>query len=682
MNISELSRRMKITTQDLLEKLPSLGFDIGKRAIKVDDRLAYKIMEAWRLQEKREREQQRLVEIREGAAQAEIIRQSGEEIRIPSVVTVREFAAAANQPIIKILTTLMKNGVLASMNERIDFDTASIIGEELGYKVVLTEGEAAVNEQAQDSQDKLKSILISEAGRKEARPPVIVVMGHVDHGKTKILDAIRKTDVVATESGGITQHIGAYQVTFRPKGEMSSRPSEASGGIPPSGRDDFAGRKITFIDTPGHEAFTAMRSRGARVADIAILVVAADDGVQPQTKEAIKIIQDAKLPFVVAINKIDKPEADIERVKKDLSTLGLLPEDWGGDVICAPVSAKEGTGIEDLLETVLLVADLNKDGIMSDPDRPAIGTIIESHVSKGEGRVATILVQAGTLKVGENLCAGNDFCGKVRALKDYINDDIIAVGPGTPAKIIGLKIAPEVGSILEVCEDTKNLNRDVKSRRISQQKDLSTFAIPTNDEGGEQAKTVNLIIKADVLGSLEAIIESLAKKETAEVKIKIVGKGLGIITEADVAKAEATGAEIIGFKVKPQITVQNLARDKKVSIKLFDVIYHLIEDVEENLKLARTKEIKKKLLGKLEVIRIFRKEAGSMIVGGKVVEGEIKATETAIIVRNGEAVGVGKITRLEMFKKAVEHANEGQECGLSFEGKPVIAEGDVIEFYD
>ncbi|MFA5020552.1 MAG: translation initiation factor IF-2 [Patescibacteria group bacterium] len=657
MNISELSRRMKITTQDLLEKLPSLGFDIGKRAIKVDDRLAYKIMEAWRLQEKKEREQQRLVEIREGAAQAEIIRQSGEEIKIPSIITVREFAAAANQPITKILTTLMKNGVLASMNERIDFDTASIIGEELGYKVVLTEGEAAVNEQAQDSQDKLKGILISEAGRKEARPPVIVVMGHVDHGKTKILDAIRKTDVVATESGGITQHIGAYQVRRN-------------------------GRPITFIDTPGHEAFTAMRSRGARVADIAILVVAADDSVQPQTKEAIKIIQDAKLPFVVAINKIDKPEADIERVKKDLSTLGLLPEDWGGDVICAPVSAKEGTGIEDLLETVLLVADLNKDGIMSDPNRPAIGTIIESHVSKGEGRVATILVQAGTLKVGDNLCAGNDFCGKVRALKDYINDDIIAVGPGTPAKIIGLKIAPEVGSILEVCEDTKNLNRDVKSRQISQQKDLSTFAIPTNDEGNEQAKTVNLIIKADVLGSLEAIIESLAKKETAEVKVKIVGKGLGIITEADVAKAEATNAEIIGFKVKPQITVQNLARDKKVSIKLFDVIYHLIEDVEENLKLARTKEIKKKLLGKLEVIRIFRKEAGSMIVGGKVVEGEIKATETAIIVRNGEAVGVGKITRLEMFKKAVEHANEGQECGLSFEGKPVIAEGDVIEFYD
>lgn len=657
MNVSELSRRMKITTQELLDKLPSMGFDIGKRAIKVDDRMAYKIMEAWRIQEKRDREQQRLAEIREGAAQAEIIRASGGEIRIPPVITVREFAAVLDQPITKILTTLMKNGVLASMNERIDFDTASIIGEEMGYRVLPAEGDATINEQAEVSQEKLKGILTDADSRKIARPPVIVVMGHVDHGKTKILDAIRKTDVVATESGGITQHIGAYQVHRN-------------------------GRAITFIDTPGHEAFTAMRSRGARVADIAILVVAADDGVQPQTKEAIKIIQDAKLPFVVAINKIDKSDADIEKVKKDLSTIGLLPEDWGGDVVCSPVSAKDGTGIEDLLETVLLVADLNKDSIMADADRSAIGTIIESHVSKGEGCVATILIQAGTLRVGDNLCAGEDFCGKVRALKDYINNDISSAGPGTPAKIIGLKIAPEVGSILENCEDIKNLNRDIKSRKISQQKDMSTFFAGQSEEAGDKTKSINLIIKADVLGSLEAIIESLAKKETPEVKIKIVGKGLGIITEADIAKAEATGAEVIGFKVKPQITVQNLARDKKVTIKLYDVIYHLIEYVEEKLKLARTKEVKQKLLGKLEVIRIFRKETGNMIVGGKVIEGEIKTTETAIVVRNGEAIGVGKIPRMEAFRKAVEHVSEGQECGLTFEGKPVIEEHDIIEFYD
>jgi translation initiation factor IF-2 len=425
-----------------------------------------------------------------------------------------------------------------------------------------------------------------------------------------------------------------------------------------------------------------MRSRGARVADIAILVVAADDGVQPQTKEAIKIIQDAKLPFVVAINKIDKPEANIEKAKQDLSSLGLLPEDWGGNVVCVPVSAKDGTGIEDLLETVLLVTDLNKESIMSDPDRPAIGTIIESHVSSGEGRVATILIQAGTLRVGENLCVGQDFCGKVRSLKDYKNGDISEAGPGTPTKIIGLKVAPEVGSILESCEDIKNLNRDIKSRRQNQQKDLSVFSATSTEEQNDKVKSINLIIKADVLGSLEAIIESLAKKETPEVKVKIVGKGLGMITEADVQKAEATGSEIIGFKVKPVTTVQTLARDKNVTIKLYDVIYHLIEYIEERIKLIATQEVKKKILGKLEVMRIFRKEAGSMIVGGKVVDGEIRATETAIIVRNGEAISVGKVTRLEMFKKAVEHVAVGQECGLNFEGKPVIEEHDIIEFYD
>ena len=655
MNVSELARRLRTTSNELLEKLPGMGFDIGKRAIKVDDRLALKIIEAWKTQERKAREQAWLSEIRQqgvSLAGGELL---GGEIKVPPVITVREFSALMNLPITKVLSSLMRNGVLASMNERIDFDTASIIGEELGFKVLPEEG-VAESAAATDAQEKLKEILTSEDTNKITRPPVIVVMGHVDHGKTKILDAIRKTDVVSTESGGITQHIGAYQVTRK-------------------------GRKITFIDTPGHEAFTAMRSRGARVADIAILVIAADDSIQPQTKEAIKIIQDAKLPFVVAINKIDKPEADIERVKKDLSTLGLLPEDWGGNVVCAPVSAKEGTGIDDLLETLLLVADLNAESIMSDPNRPAIGTIIESHMSKGEGAVATILVQAGTLRIGENLCIGNDLCGKVRSLKDYKGDEVKEATPGTPVKIIGLKFAPEVGSIMEECGDVKNMNRDLRKIRISQQKDFSVMSAPQSEEASEKVKTINLIIKADVLGSLEAIIESLAKKETPEVKVKIIGKGLGIITEAGVLKAEAGNAEIIGFKVKPAQTVANLARDKKVDVKLYEVIYHLIEYIEEKIKILQSQEKKQKILGKLEVIRVFRKEASNMIVGGRVLEGEIKATDTAIVVRGGEAVTVGKVTRLECFRKAVEHVNEGQECGLTFEGKPLIQDHDVIEFY-
>lgn len=656
MNVSELARRLKTTSNELLEQLPGMGFDIGKRAIKVDDRLAMKITEAWKVRERQLREKVRLSEIRAEGADAEAIRAQGGEVKIPQIITVREFSSKLNLPINKVLATLMKNGVLASMNERIDFDTASIIGEELGF-MVLPEEENQETETSITSQDRLKGILSAESESKIARPPVIVVMGHVDHGKTKILDAIRRTDVVSTESGGITQHIGAYQVHRK-------------------------GRPITFIDTPGHEAFTAMRSRGARVADIAILVVAADDGVQPQTKEAIKIIQDAKIPFVVAINKIDKPDADIEKAKSDLSALGLLPEDWGGNVVCVPVSAKEGTGIDDLLETLLLVADLNKEAIMSDPSRCAIGTVIESKVNKGEGPVATILIQAGTLHVGDNLCIGEDFCGKARALKDYKGEEVVEAEPGMPVKIIGLKLAPEVGSIMETTCDIKNLNRDIKYKKLSQQKDFSVMANGQTEKDSEKVKSINLIIKADVLGSLEAIIESLAKKEIPEVKIKIVAKGLGIITEADVAKAEATGAQIIGFKVKPQVAVQTLARDKKVEIKIYEVIYHLIEDVEDQIKLILTKEVKQKMVGKLEVIKVFRKEHNNMIVGGKVIEGGLIPTETAIVVRKGEAIGVGKITRLECFRKSVEHVDAGQECGVTFEGKPIIEDHDVIEFYD
>jgi len=656
MNVTELARKLKVTSNELLDKLPELGFDIGKRAIKVDDRLALKIMDAWKTNERRIYERSRLTQIR-GAGQTEAEAQSLQqaEIKIPALITVREYAAKLNLPISRVLATLMKNGVLASMNERIDFDTAMIIGEELGFKVIEDkEGEQGQQELA--AQQKLKEILERKSGACKERPPVIVVMGHVDHGKTKILDAIRKTDVVSGESGGITQHIGAYQVHKN-------------------------GRIITFIDTPGHEAFTAMRSRGARVADIAILVVAADDGVQPQTKEAIKIIQDAKIPYVVAINKIDKPEADIEKAKQGLSALGLLPEDWGGDVVCVPVSAKAGTGIQELLDTILLVADINKENIMADCERPAIGTIIESHVDKGEGPVATLLLQAGILGLGENLCVGEDFYGKVRALKDYQAEAVSVALPGMPVKILGLKLAPEVGSIMEVCSDIKNFNRDLKQKQIHQQKDFS-LKIIHSEEQTDKLKFINLIIKADVLGSLEAIIESLAKLETPEVKIKIIGQGLGIITEADIQRAETSQAQIIGFHVKPATTVANLARDKKVEIKYYEVIYHLIEAIQDKIKKLALKEEGKKLLGQAEVIKIFRSEPSSMIIGAKIIAGDIRLTDTVVIIRKGEPISSGKVTRLECFKKQVEHVAEGGECGISYEGKPVVQSGDVLEFYE
>lgn len=655
MNVADLARRLKITSGDMLEKLPRLGFDIGKKAIKIDDRLALKIMEAWKQDEKKQREASRIAEIRGGGVKEEGIKETVSlEVKIPPIITVRDFSAALNLPISKVLTSLMKNGVLASMNERIDFDTASIIGEELGYQIIADESNQQDSEQ-ELQQNKLKEILSDKHSGCVERPPVIVVMGHVDHGKTKILDAIRKTDVISGESGGITQHIGAYQIHRQ-------------------------GRILTFIDTPGHEAFTAMRSRGARVADVAILVIAADDGVRPQTLEAIKIIQDAKLPFVVAINKIDKDEADLEKVKQDLSSINLRPEDWGGDVVCAPVSAKSGQGIDDLLDTVLLVADMEKELLMADCERLAIGTVIESHIDKGEGPVATMIVQAGTLHVGDCLGASGTLCGKVRSLKDYKGENIISAGPGTPAKILGLKIAPEVGNILEVPADSKSLSKDIKQQIHHQDRNFSVLSSASSGDDGK-SKNINLIVKADVLGSLEAIIESLAKLETAEIKIKIVSKGLGIISESDVLKAEATGAQIFGFHVKPLSNVSDLARDKKVQVKTYEVIYHLIEDIEQQIMDLQIKEAVKKLVGKLEVIKIFRKESHNMILGGRVTEGHLVPTEIVIVVRGGEAIATGKVMRLECSRQIIEKVAAGQECGLNFEGKAVVENGDVLEFY-
>lgn len=654
MNVTELARQLKTTTDELFDKLPELGFDIGRRAIKVDDKIARQIIGVWNKNIKKEKEISEMAEIRgestteEDQEEEQLIK----EIKVPPIITVREFANILDLPINQVLSELMKNGVLTSMNERIDFDTAMIVGEELGFKIIEDKNKKE-DQSVLKSQDKLQNILTIENKNTKSRPPVVVVMGHVDHGKTRILDAIRKTDVISGESGGITQHIGAYQVHKNDK-------------------------LITFIDTPGHEAFTAMRSRGARVADIAILVIAADDSIQPQTKEAIKIIQDAKLPFIVAINKIDKPEADIEQVKKDLSSINLLPEDWGGTIITVPVSAKAETGIDDLIEHILLVAEMEKENIIADPNRSAIGTIIESHVDKGEGSVATILVQAGTLKTGDSLALNNDLCGKIRALKDYKGKNVKQAEPGTPVKILGLKIAPEVGSILEVPEDVKSLNKNIKHQKNKQERDFST---QTQAKEDDQAQYINLIIKADVLGSVEAIIESLAKKETQDIKIKITGKGLGVITEADVLKAEATSSKILGFHVKPTTNVAELARTKDVEIKFYEVIYHLVEEIEKEIASMKKEEITRKLIGKLEILKVFRKETKNMIVGGQVIDGGLCVCDTVIVTRDGQAITSGKVNRLECSKQQVEKIASGQECGINFEGNPVIEVGDVLEFY-
>ncbi|HDQ22436.1 MAG TPA: translation initiation factor IF-2 [Candidatus Uhrbacteria bacterium] len=654
MNVTELARKLKINTSELLEVLPEFGFSIGKKAIKVDDRIARKILEIGpKIKDKIESDKKAKLEEYKKIESIDAVEAEKKEIKIPAVIIVRDFAQVIDKPVNQVIRELMKNGVMASLNERIDFETAAILADEFGVKLMLSE-----DEMQEDVGNKLRFILDKEEkAMLKQRPPVIVVMGHVDHGKTKLLDAIRKTNVMAGEAGGITQHIGAYQV-------------EKKGGL------------ITFIDTPGHEAFTAMRSRGAKIADIAILVIAANDSIKPQTVEAIKIIQQAKIPMVVAINKIDLPDANIEKVKQDLSAMNLTPEDWGGKTIIVPISAKENIGIDDLLETILLVSDMEKEKIMSNPDREAVGTVIESHIDKGEGPVATVLIQNGTLKINDNLCVNDIFWGKARALKDYNSQDIKEAGPSVPVKIIGLKYPPKVGDILEVAAKIERRHKKAKAHELLKEKSLAAKILPAKEEKDESGiKKLCLILKADVLGSLEVLAESLEKIESEEVKVDIVSKGLGNITDSDVDLAESSEAVILGFNVKATPSAQDLARDKNIEIKYYDVIYNLLDEVKKRMSALLSPEIIRKDLGKVKVLAIFKTEKNSMVIGGKVSEGKIMKGAKADILRQKEFFDSGEITELQIGKETVSEVAEGQECGISFVGQPVIQEGDLLLVY-
>lgn len=656
MNISEIARRLRVSTEELREALPSLGFSIGRHAIKVNDREAQRIMEAWAEKSKRERLQaKRDAQMAQMEAQKSGPKVLEKEVTLPLVMTVREFAALLDMPIARVMQELMKSGILASLNERIDFDTASIVAEDLGYKAHAKEGDNTETNEDTEGQTRLADALLKDNQEEAAeRPPVIVVMGHVDHGKTKILDSIRKTHVMEGEAGGITQHIGAYQV-------------------------ERNGRELTFIDTPGHEAFTVMRSRGAKVADIAILVVAVDDGVQPQTREAIDIIKASGMPFVVALNKIDKPDANIEKVKSQLAELNLIPEDWGGKTICVPVSAKAGTNIDQLLDVLILVADLEKQRLMSNPNRRAIGTIIESHIDKGEGPVATVLVQAGTLKVGDVLGVRGALYGKVRTMRDWKGEFVKEAPPSMPAKILGLKFAPAVGDILEVPEDAKALQKmkNVPSRSGVEETGAATVR---SDKEKETKKFLNVIIRADVLGSLEAVLGMFEKVKHDAVAIEVVAKGLGNITDSDVLKAEATNSIIYAFTVKPTTTAHELAREKNVEVREFNIIYKLFEDVLDSLDKLMPEEKTLTEMGKMEVLAVFKKLDKGGVFGAKITGDKVRVGCKMRILRAGQMVGEGEVTTLQLGKQSVKEVAGGAECGVGYNGSRVEV-GDLIETY-
>ena len=662
MNVTELARQLKVHPAKLLQILPEFGFDIGARAVKIDDRVAQQIQRDWRRMKFTIEERERKEKEKEKELEKQQRQESGIIIELPQILTVRELADRLNIPINKLILELMKNGILTNQNERIDHDSASLIAESLGFKTAEAPNTPTIQEDPTHLQN-LEKILQQGGTDGTARPPVIVVMGHVDHGKTKLLDAIRSTNVMASEAGGITQHIGAYQVEWTaPKTKEKT--------------------KLTFIDTPGHEAFTVMRSRGAKVADIAILVVAADDGVKPQTIEAINIIKAAKLPVIVALNKIDKESADPQKARTELSKQGIIPDDWGGDVPMVEISAKNNLHIDKLLDTILLVAEMQADTIKADANRKAAGTVIEAHVDKGQGPVATVLVQTGTLKVNDPLVVNGEIYGKVRAMKNYRGDNMTEAKPSTPVRILGFKLAPRVGDILDVGSSATATEINLKTKRAHDTgAEQRPIAATGDTEAEENYKTFNLVIKADMLGSLEAITSSLEKIKNEEVGVKVVGKGLGNITADDVSLASATGSVIVGFNVATTSVANEMMQNTGVQFKQYKVIYDLLNYAQEELEKLLNPILITTELGNLKVMALFRTEKNYMIVGGRVEMGKLLKDCKIRVKRNGEIIGKGALSHLQTGKQEVKSVPEGTECGVQFDGKLKLEVGDVLEAY-
>lgn len=594
---------------------------------------------------KKETEAQRLARIAEQRKKQQIT------IEVPDEITVGDLASLLRMTATEVIKKLMALGVMATVNEVIDFDTAEIVATELGakvkHKVEVSIEEQIIEEEVEDDENAV------------TRPPVVCVMGHVDHGKTSILDAIRDTDVTSTEAGGITQAIGAYQVVVN-------------------------GEKITFLDTPGHAAFTAMRARGAMATDIAVLVVAADDGIMPQTVEAINHAKAANVEIIVAINKMDKEGANPDRIMQQLTEHELVPEEWGGDVICVPVSAKTKMGIDKLLETILLVAEVAE--LKANPDRTAKGVVIEAKLDKGRGPVATLLVQNGTLNTGDIVVAGTSV-GKIRAMTDYHGKPIQSAGPSVPVEIMGLDSAPMSGDEFNAVSDEKLARTLVEQRKTkAKEEEFKLFQKVTLDtlfdtiQEGEM-KELNIIVKADVQGSVEAVKQSLLKIENDEVNVKIVHGAVGAVNESDVMLANASNAIIVAFNTGvDQIAADNAQRDG-VEIKTYDIIYDAIEDIERAMRGMRAPKYRNVDTGEAEVREVYKISSAGTIAGSLVTSGNIKRDGKVRVIRNGKEIADVKLANLKRFKDEVKEVSSGYECGISLEGWDDIQAGDILQAY-
>lgn len=679
----KISEKIKkdIENKELIEKLLEFGIEVKSHSSSVEEKDAELILEYYLEENSPKKEEKVDVEIasvsnvkkednkkekkskqnkKEGKKEKEVMQSENLEnqdddikiIQIEKSITVKELAEKLGTTSSDLVMRLMKRGIMANLNQEIDFDTASSICEEFD---ILTEEAPEIDileETFKEEEEDEKNL--------EERPPVVVVMGHVDHGKTSLLDSIRKSRVTEKEAGGITQHIGAYTVS------IDNKP-------------------ITFLDTPGHEAFTAMRMRGASITDIAILVVAADDGVMPQTIEAINHAKAAGVEIIVAINKIDKESANPDRVKQELTEYGLLAEDWGGDTICVPVSAVSKEGIDNLLEMIILVAEMKE--LKANHKKKARGTVIEAKLDKGRGSVATILVQSGTLKIGDPIVAGSSY-GKIRAMMNDKGQKVKSAGPSVPVEILGLSEVPLAGDSFYVAKSDKQARQVAEAVIAKDRVDMikstpqkvSLDDLFTQIQSGNM-KELNIVIKADVQGSVEAVRSSLEKLSNEEVRIRTIHGGVGAITESDVMLASASNAIIIGFNVRPENTAKSVAEDQKVDVRLYRVIYNAIEDITAAMKGMLDPVYEEKITGHAEIRQIFKASGVGTIGGSYVTDGKIVRNSQVRIIRDGVVVYEGELAALRRFKDDVKEVNAGYECGLLFNKFNDIKEGDQVEAF-
>ena len=580
-------------------------------------------------------------------------------IKLPANIAIRDLAQAINASPIEVIKTLMANGVMATINQQIDFDTAAIVVAEMGFDATLETTDVREDENVGEIPLWRQVIAGEDPSLLVQRPPVVTILGHVDHGKTTLLDAIRHTNVVDGEAGGITQHIGAYQV-------------------------EHNGQTITFLDTPGHAAFTAMRARGAQGADIVVLVVAADDGVMPQTREAIAHAKAAHVPILVALNKIDKPNADQDRVRQQLAEVGLVPDDWDGDTIVVPISAKQKRGLEDLLEAILLVADNLI--IHANPKGKVIGTVIEAEIDRAMGPMATLLVQNGTLEVGDVVVVGNAH-GRLRAMFDFRGRRVRKAGPSTPVSVMGLNDVPMAGDLFEVVESEKDARVIVGEREAAQkqasaaQKGVMTLEQLFDRFQAGDIRELRLILKADVQGSLEPITSSINDLAKGDIAINVLYAETGNVGENDVMLAAASKAIVIGFNVQAEAAARRLAEAEGVSIRLYDIIYRMTEDLEKALKGMLEPEEKQTVIGHAEVRAVFKITKLGLIAGCRVTDGELRRNAYVRVLRTGAEIHTGTVASLKHLQEDVREVRQGFECGIALKGFDGYQTGDILECY-